>query len=644
MRAHAQNSSADRSRNAAPLARPASAPAPASNGLAPQVEHPSVTFDFSRVPARAANTPPALQTKLAIGGARDEFEREADSVAERVMGMPEQGQRPAAGFLRAPAATAQTKPAPSGGTSSPLRAPAIVDELLRSSGQPLDTATRAFMEPRFGHDFSNVRVHTDQRAAKAASAIGAQAFASGHSLVFAANRYAPHTHDGRRLVAHELAHVVQQSGSAAAPVQRKIEMKGPPAADGSEHWDMMQKKGEADFLKKHYTNPDDLAKAKAILDDMADAGDELYFDNEDELVSELSKRMKTVKYLRQSQYSNAFGYPDVGYEKDPKLLDPRVNKEARTYWGPVQDRNDDYFFQLSTQGKNEPYQALIRLFKSQVKKADRTLIHCDYLVSVVHMRAFAETIGVAEFEKRVKAGTIPMTLKWNGFDDILTGSPQQKSLQEVRPSSERDLVIGDHVVFWNHRAYDLINENIGEAWRLENAVLEKKLNGVDIFEGHGSGQQTDDTMRAALLKRYNEVTDKALGVIRRANSPNKAESAKAVTEMGDKFPNIHKVSTGWNVQARHQHSRPGSGRFARSNRHVQDEPREAAGGIRKVRKLPASGGIRFSAFSVPFRNFSASKSRHPARGTPQTSSPSRRGFPRWTSSHWCRARRRALPG
>ena len=117
----------------------------------------------------------------------------------------------------------QRKPAPKGdapgtgvlqrrghGQKQPATAPPIVHDVLRSSGHPLDTATRAFMEPRFGHDFGKVRVHTDARAAEAAASINALAFASGHRIAFSAGEYSPQTQAGRRLVAHELAHVVQQ--------------------------------------------------------------------------------------------------------------------------------------------------------------------------------------------------------------------------------------------------------------------------------------------------------------------------------------------------------------------------------------------------------------------------------------------------
>jgi hypothetical protein len=86
-----------------------------------------------------------------------------------------------------------------------------VNEVLRSPGEPLDATTRAFFEPRFGHDFSNVRVHADSHAAASARAVGAAAYTIGSNIVFASGRYAPNTSTGRFLLAHELTHVVQQT-------------------------------------------------------------------------------------------------------------------------------------------------------------------------------------------------------------------------------------------------------------------------------------------------------------------------------------------------------------------------------------------------------------------------------------------------
>ena len=96
------------------------------------------------------------------------------------------------------------------GQYEPPAVPLVVDEVLGSAGRPLDPATRSFMEPRFGHDFTNVRVHADEKAATSARAVNALAYTVGSDMVFGAGRYAPGTHEGQRLLAHELAHVVQQ--------------------------------------------------------------------------------------------------------------------------------------------------------------------------------------------------------------------------------------------------------------------------------------------------------------------------------------------------------------------------------------------------------------------------------------------------
>ncbi|MEO8409739.1 MAG: DUF4157 domain-containing protein [Propionivibrio sp.] len=96
------------------------------------------------------------------------------------------------------------------------KVPSAVNEVLRSPGQPLDSATRAFMEPRFFHNFANVRVHNDARAAESARAVHAQAYTIGDDLVFAPGKFAPTTNAGRELLGHELAHAVQQQSAVHA--------------------------------------------------------------------------------------------------------------------------------------------------------------------------------------------------------------------------------------------------------------------------------------------------------------------------------------------------------------------------------------------------------------------------------------------
>ncbi|GAB4578155.1 MAG: hypothetical protein Fur0022_08880 [Anaerolineales bacterium] len=96
--------------------------------------------------------------------------------------------------------------------AEPSSVPPIVHEVLRSPGQPLDPAIRSFMEPRFEHDFSSVRVHTDAQAAESARAVNARAYTVGSDVVFGAGQYKPGETSGKRLLAHELAHTLQQNG------------------------------------------------------------------------------------------------------------------------------------------------------------------------------------------------------------------------------------------------------------------------------------------------------------------------------------------------------------------------------------------------------------------------------------------------
>jgi hypothetical protein len=91
--------------------------------------------------------------------------------------------------------------------------PPIVHKVLRSPGQPLDPATRSFMESGFSHDFSHVRVHTDAKASESAHAVNALAYTLGPNVVFASGQYSPARVSGKQLLAHELAHVIQQGAS-----------------------------------------------------------------------------------------------------------------------------------------------------------------------------------------------------------------------------------------------------------------------------------------------------------------------------------------------------------------------------------------------------------------------------------------------
>ena len=162
---------------------------------------------FDRIPIHAP-APRPIQTKLAVNEPGDEFEREADRLSAQVMRMPVP--QTAAGGLRREA--------------QQISAPPIVHEVLGSPGQPLDPAARAFMEQRFGRDFSRVRVHDDGKADDSARAIQALAYTSGDHIAFQAGHYAPGTAAGSRLLAHELVHTMQQGHGV---VHRKIDFTQP---------------------------------------------------------------------------------------------------------------------------------------------------------------------------------------------------------------------------------------------------------------------------------------------------------------------------------------------------------------------------------------------------------------------------------
>ena len=150
-----------------------------------------------------------LQAKLRVNEPGDIYEQEADRVAEQVLA------KPAHPDVRSAPLRIQRFPRQSSGQMD--AAPASVDRAIASAGRPLEPALRQDMESRFGHDFSTVRVHSGAAAEQSARDVNAHAYTVGHDIVFGAGRFAPATHEGRRLIAHELAHVVQQSGATGMP-------------------------------------------------------------------------------------------------------------------------------------------------------------------------------------------------------------------------------------------------------------------------------------------------------------------------------------------------------------------------------------------------------------------------------------------
>jgi hypothetical protein len=141
----------------------------------------------------------AIQPKLTVGSRGDRFEEQADRTAAEVTRDPKD---------RLPFQATDFNPGGRG-------------------GRPLPAAVRSYFERRLGHDFSRVRVHADASAARSAGALGAQAYTLGRNVIFGAGQYAPHTQEGRGLLAHELTHVIQRNNDAAAPkLQPRLKVSG----------------------------------------------------------------------------------------------------------------------------------------------------------------------------------------------------------------------------------------------------------------------------------------------------------------------------------------------------------------------------------------------------------------------------------
>ncbi len=217
--------------------------------------------------AECAKKKSGLQRKLAIGASNAPLELEADRVAEQVMtasahsavtGTPQRIQRATGQAAR------QTE-----------TAPASVDNVLASSGRPLEPTLRQDMEQRFGHDFSQVRVHSGAASEQSARDVNANAYTVGHNIVFGAGQFAPGTHKGERLLAHELTHVLQQSGNVSPKIQRQPDddKKGPSSEIGKalNKNDLFQKlpKSARDKILEEIDNAPETV-TKAVLDKIID--------------------------------------------------------------------------------------------------------------------------------------------------------------------------------------------------------------------------------------------------------------------------------------------------------------------------------------------------------------------------------------
>jgi len=197
----------------------------------------------------------SLQRKLAIGATDDPLELEADRVADQVM---------ADSHSAVSRATPRIQRYSGNASGKTEAAPASVDRVLASPGRPLDSALQQDMGQRFGKDFSRVRLHSGAAAERSAHDANAHAYTVGHDIVFGSGRFAPATREGQRLLAHELTHVVQQTGDV---------LRRAPDAKALKEFDERAKKIREHpvFVKLKATGKRETAEILAIIRKRDDA-------------------------------------------------------------------------------------------------------------------------------------------------------------------------------------------------------------------------------------------------------------------------------------------------------------------------------------------------------------------------------------
>jgi Domain of unknown function (DUF4157)/LysM domain len=203
----------------------------------------------------------SLQRKLTIGSSNDSLELEADRTANQVMAAPSHS-RTSNAPLQVQRFSGQT-------TEGLGAAPASVDRVLSGSGRPLEPALQQDMGQRFGYDFSRVRIHTGSDAEQSAREVNANAYTVGPNVVFGAGRFVPGSLEGRRLIAHELVHVVQQFGGyprvSRQSASRRTAVSALPIPSPTRNWTTIGAHTHAEPLSR--TEADARVEAYNRMDD-----------------------------------------------------------------------------------------------------------------------------------------------------------------------------------------------------------------------------------------------------------------------------------------------------------------------------------------------------------------------------------------
>ena len=337
---------------------------------------------------------------------------------------------------------------------------------LEGRGDPLPASIRSYMEPRFGHDFSDVRVHADARAGEIARMANARAFTIGRNLVFASGEYSANgSEQSRRLMAHELTHVIQQ-GRAGRRLQRKIIVGGNPYTPS------------ADYLK--WLEGNSGAAMREFVERMHNGGKppEFSFDNFLQLGYEINIRSKAIRGIEEV-HKGCCNYPDSTH---PYHLDP-------TYWDLVAAPAHFKMKAKLPSGKHSS-DAIESIFAPGAG----TRLECLSMTLSIEYYSILKGIGPDAFNARFPSG---IEISPSGtVQPLIFGADKKYKIVSV--ANKTELLPGDWVYFKNFK--DFLVKHPTSAWQGENAIY---LGGGQ-YRGFGVPASDETKLNQELVDQYNQ--------------------------------------------------------------------------------------------------------------------------------------------
>ena len=480
---------------------------------------PRFGHDFSRVSVHSIK-PGTIQTKLKINKPGDIYEQEADRVADAVMRMPEPGVQRQVEPEEEEEEMLQTKPLVDQITplvqvqrqeepeeeEEMLQAKPLAEEItplvqrqvepeeeeeelqakatsgnisevnpnfeshiqsLKGGGQPLSENDLTFFEPRFGADFSNVRVHDDTRAASSARSINARAFTLGHNIVFGAGEYSSSTSSGKRLLAHELTHVIHQSYRPSR-IQRKIIVGGNPYTPTAKYY--------------AYLDTNFGSHMKEFIKNMHNAGNppDFTFTSYEQMGYEVRVRHQATKGIA-AAHSGCCNYPDSTH---PDHLDS-------TYWDRIS------WMRFKPKSPLPPGKEASDAIEAIFAPGAGTRLECLAMTVAVEYYSLLKGLGKTKFNVKFAggAGLEISTRLGTGTHPTFYGT--SRVYKNLTLSSKSEILPGDWVYFYNFADY--LIKCPGGSWQGENAIYL----GGGKYRGFGVSSLSEANMNKELVDEYN---------------------------------------------------------------------------------------------------------------------------------------------